>query len=191
MESLALKILSSIGTSYAARPIYTRGGHGYLKRRIDSFNKAAKGTPFFLGTDLDQYQCAAVLIADWLKVPKHPNLLIRVAVREAEAWVLADRENFSKFLGIRMAEVPEDVESLSDPKAQLIALARKSKRKNVRDDICPRDGSIAKIGPNYNGQLGRFVSQTWNPNTAKQNSNSLKRTMDRLTKFRPTWAQPS
>lgn len=188
-ESLTLKILHS--TSYALRTIYNRGGYGYLKRNINGFNNAAKGIPFLVGTDLDQYECPPVLIADWLYAPKHPNLLIRVAVREAEAWVLADRDGFAKFLGIRAVLIPPDVEALPNPKETLIGLARRSKRKNLRDDLCPRAGTTSRIGPNYNGQLAHFVSETWNPHAAKLNSNSLKRTMDRLTAFRPTWAHPA
>jgi len=185
-ESLTLKILRS--ASYAPKTIYNRGGYGYLKRNINGFNNAAKGIPFLVGTDLDQYECPPVLIEDWLRSPKHPNLLIRVAVREAEAWVLADRDSFAQFLGIRAVLIPSDVEALPNPKETLITLARKSKRRNLRDDLCPRAGSTSRIGPNYNGQLARFVGEMWNPDAAKLNSDSLKRTIDRLATFRPTWS---
>src|SRR5271166_4667562 len=90
-ELLALKILRSIPTDYATQTVYNRGGYGYLKRTINGFNNAAKGTPFLVATDLDNYECPPALIADWLRHPKHHNLLICIAVREAEAWVLADR----------------------------------------------------------------------------------------------------
>ena len=96
-ELLALKILRTIPNEYAARTIYNRGGNGYLKKNINGFNKAARGVPYLVGTDLDRYDCPPALIADWLTHPKHHNLLIRVAVREAEAWVLADRESFATF----------------------------------------------------------------------------------------------
>jgi hypothetical protein len=188
-ESLTLKILRH--TSYVPKTIYNRGGCGYLKRNINGFNKAARGTPFLVGTDLDQYECPPVLIADWLRTPKHPNLLIRVAVREAEAWVLADTEGFAKFLGIRAALIPTDVEALPNPKGTLLALARSSNRKNLRTDLCPPTGTTNRIGPNYNGQLARFVGEIWNPDKAKLNSRSLKRTLDRLASFRPTWANPA
>src|SRR5271157_5538724 len=96
-ESLALKILQTIPTEYATQTVYNRGGYGYLKRTINGFNNAAKGTPFLVGTDLDHYECPAALIQNWLNNPKHHNLLIRVAVREAEAWVLADRQGIANF----------------------------------------------------------------------------------------------
>src|SRR6266851_2194826 len=100
-ELLSLKILRTVPTEYATKTIYNRGGNGDLKRTINGFNNASKGTPFLVGTDLDRYICPSALIDDWLTHPKHHNLLIRVAVREAEAWVLADRHAFAEFLGIK------------------------------------------------------------------------------------------
>ena len=190
-ELLALKILRSIPNEFATRTIYNRGGNGYLKRIIYGLNNAAKGVPFLVATDLDQYDCPPALIDDWLAHPKHHNLLIRVAVHEAEAWVLADREGFASFLGITAARIPEDVEALAKPKETLIQLARASRKRYIRDDICPLPSSTSRIGPNYNARLGGFVSQSWNPTAARVRSPSLDRTIDRLISFRPEWAIPS
>jgi hypothetical protein len=171
--------------------VYSRGGNGYLRRTIDGFNNAAKGTPFLLGTDLDTYECPSALIDDWLTSPKHHNLLIRVAVREAEAWVLADRNSFANFIGVGVANIPPDVEALVNPKEVLIQIARNSRKKQMRDDICPRPNSTSKIGPNYNACLGSFVSENWNPGAARLNSRSLDRTINRLIAFRPKWTIPA
>jgi hypothetical protein len=190
-ELLALKILRTIPNEYATKTIYNRGGNGYLKKTINGFNNAAKGMPFLVGTDLDHYDCAPALIADWLLHPKHHNLLIRVAVREAEAWVLADREGVASFLGIAAARIPEDVEALAKPKETLIKLAGKSRKRHIRDDICPLPSSTSKVGPNYNARLGAFVTQTWSPTAARLRSPSLDRTIDRLISFRPKWAVPA
>src|SRR5487761_73737 len=186
-ESLAFKILQTLPTAYATKTVYNRGGYGYLKRTIGGFNNAAKGTPFLVATDLDRYDCPLALIGDWLTQPKHHNLLIRVAVREAEAWVLADRDSFANFLGINIGRVPQDVEALPNPKAKLIELARESRKRRLRDDICPRLHGTSKIGPNYNACLGRFVSESWNPTAARLNSRSLDRTINCLVAFRPQW----
>jgi hypothetical protein len=187
-ESLALKVLETIPIQYAARTVYNRGGNGYLRQTINGFNNAAKGVPFLVGTDLDRYDCPPALIDDWLRRPKHHNLLICVAVREAEAWVLADRGSFAAFLGISVENVPKDVEALADPKATLIQLARRSRKRQLRDDICPRPRSTSRIGPNYNARLGTFVSESWNPTAARLNSQSLNGAMNRLVMFRPRWA---
>jgi len=188
IESLLLRILATIPVQYATRTIYNRGGYGYLKRTINGFNKAAKGIPFLVATDLDRYECPPALINEWLINPKHDNLLIRVAVREAEAWVLADREGFARFLGISVARIPVDVEAQPDPKETLIQLAGVSRKKFMRDDLCPRRNSTSKIGPNYNVRLGSFISKDWDLGAARLNSRSLDRTINRLVAFQPNWA---
>jgi hypothetical protein len=187
IESLLLRILATIPARYATRTIYNRGGFGYLKRTVNGFNNAAKGVPFLVVTDLDRYECPPVLINDWLTSPKHHNLLIRVAVREAEAWVLADREGLARFLGISVARVPVDVEAQPDPKETLIQLARMSRKKFMRDDLCPRRNSTSKVGPNYNPRLASFVDTDWDLGAARLNSQSLDRTINRLVSFQPNW----
>jgi hypothetical protein len=187
-EALILRVLP---VEYATKTIYRSGGYGYLKKSVSGFNNAAKGVPFLVGTDLDKYECPLALINDWLAQPKHHNLLIRVAVREAEAWTLADRDSFASFLGINVERVPADVESLPNPKETLIQLARESRKRQLREDICPRPKSTSKIGPNYNPRLCSFVAESWNPAVARLNSPSLHRTMNRLSDFRPRWVVPA
>jgi hypothetical protein len=187
-ECLTLKILQTIPIDYATQTIYNRGGNGYLRRTLNGFNNAAKGTPFWVGTDLDNYECPSALIADWLTYPKHHNLLIGVAVREAETWVLADRDSFAEYVGVDVSRVPSDVEALPDAKDELIKLVRKSRKKQLRDDICPSPKSTSKVGPNYSARLGSFVSESWNPAVARLRSRSLDRAMNRLVEFRPQWA---
>jgi hypothetical protein len=186
-ESLFAKILQTIPTEYAPRTIYNRGGFGYLRQNINGFNNAAKGIPFLVGTDLDRYECPASLIQEWLIRPRHNNLLIRVAVREAEAWVLADSTNLADFLGIRVGLVPDQVEAIADPKQELINLARRARSRELREDICPPPHSTRKIGPNYNPRLAAFVQSRWDPNAARERAESLARAIDRLVAFRPTW----
>jgi hypothetical protein len=189
-ELLARKIIQSIPDKFVTNTIYNRGGNGYLKRTINGFNNAARGVPFYVGTDQDRYQCPSALIDDWLEHPRHANLLIRVAVREAEAWVLADQMNFANFIGINSANVPADVEALPNPKDMLIQLTRTSRYKQISDDICPSLRSTSKVGPNYNARLGAFVSVSWDPAVARLHSRSLDRTINRLTTFHPQWAAP-
>jgi hypothetical protein len=186
-EYLLAKVLSVMPNRYSTRTIYNRGGNGYLRRNINGFNLAARGIPFLIGTDLDRYDCPAALIQDWLLQPKHHNLLLRVAVREAEAWVLADKENFARFLGIRPALIPDDVENIRDAKSELIRLASGARNKRIREDICPPPRSTRAVGPNYNARLAVFVQHSWDPNIARQHATSLARTIDRLVAFRPIW----
>jgi len=182
-EAVLRKILQA---RYNVGDCYKRGGFGYLKKNIRGFNNASKGMPHIVLTDLDMGACAPTLIEEWLQVPIHHNLLFRVAVREVESWVLADRDRFAEFLGIRKTLVPENVDAIDDPKKCLIDLARKSKR-NLREDIVPTKGSTAKQGPDYNGRLISFVEKFWNPYEAMHNSPSLDRTIRAVKNFQPEW----
>jgi hypothetical protein len=147
IEEIITKVLAHVPRKYAPRTIYNRGGNGYLRTNIRGFNNAAKGVPFLVVTDLDTIECPATLIENWLGDKRHPNLLLRVAVREAEAWLLADAEELAKFLRIRAATIPGNPDSLIDPKKQLIALAGGSPSSEIRKDICPRSGSTSRVGP--------------------------------------------
>jgi hypothetical protein len=166
-----------------------RGGFGYLKKNIRGFNNASKGMPFLVLTDLDTGECAPTLLKEWLSVPIHHNLLFRVAVREVESWVLADRDRFAKFLGIRKTLVPVNVDAIDDPKKCLINLAMKSHTRNLREDIVPTKGSTAKQGPDYNGRLISFVEEFWNPYEAMDHSPSLERTIRAVENFQPEWGR--
>lgn len=187
-EELTLRLLTETQQSFAIRTVYNRGGNSYLRNRIGGFNGAAQGVPFLVVTDLDNATCASDLVRTWLPHGRNPNLLLRVAVREAEAWVLADAAGIADFLGIKQSLVPHDVEALANPKQHLIELARRSRRKTLVKDMCPDPGDTRQIGPNYNLHLANFVRNSWNVQAAARCSNSLARTLNCLREFRPTWA---
>ncbi len=181
------KIMSASGQKYTVAVRYNSGGYGWIKRRIGGFNHAAKGMPYFVLTDLDRSECAPVLIRGWLGVPRHPNLLFRVAVREVESWLLGCRESFAAFLGVLSDRIPANVDEIQNPKEFVVSLARRSRRKDLRMDLVPQEGSTARVGPNYNGRLLYFVERHWEPAVAGQNSPSLRRTIEALETFRPVF----
>ncbi len=187
-EAVLRKILSESGRPFAIGTCYIGRGFGYLRKMIRGFNNAAKGTPFLVLTDLDSIECPPELIGTWLLEPINPNLLFRVAVREVEAWLLADQAGFAKFLGIRRALIPQDVDEIDDPKTSLINLAKRSTRRDLRTDIVPPAGSTRLIGPNYNGRLVSYVQDRWDISAAKKSSPSLIRTVNAITGFAPIWA---
>lgn len=77
-----------------------------MKKNIHGFNNAAKGMPFLVLADLDDDECAPAKIQAWLSVPRHHNLIFRIAIHEVESWILADRVGFSKFIGMRRDLIP-------------------------------------------------------------------------------------
>ncbi|HNW98528.1 MAG TPA: DUF4276 family protein [Bacteroidales bacterium] len=161
---------------------YYEEGFGYIKKNIDGFNEASKGCAFFVLTDLDKTDCAPTLIKNWLNKKVHNNLIFRVAVREVEAWLLADIEGFSEYTGISIANFYDNPEKIDDPKIELFRLIKKCRKREIREDILPKD-EYAKIGPNYNERLGEFVFKYWNVERAAKRSISLKKALSHLSRF--------
>ena len=176
-------ILVELG-GFAVGDVFSRGGYGYLRKSIQAWNRAAAHGPWIVLTDLDKAQCPSALIEDWLGSPPHPNLHFRVAVREVESWVMADRPGFANFLTVNERLLPERPDETPDPKATLIEVARKSHSRDMRMRIVPKNGSTAKQGPEYNACLGEFAGGAWRPAYAAKHSPSLRRALDRLRAFK-------
>jgi hypothetical protein len=188
-EAVAKRLLADSGRNFSIGVVFNRGGNGYLRKTVQGWNNAAKSVPFFLLTDLDADACASALMASWLPDSVHPNLIFRVAVREVESWLLADRISFSSFLGVSGSRLPERPDELSDPKSTLVELVSKSRHNLVKARIVPRPNSTAKQGRDYNGCLCEFVMKKWTPDQAALNSPSLDRCRRRLAEFLPTWSE--
>ncbi|MCX6901909.1 MAG: hypothetical protein NTW03_00195, partial [Verrucomicrobia bacterium] len=129
-EQMLRVLLRECGRAYEIGAVYRKGGYGYLRSKLSGFNNAAKGMPYLVLTDLDQRPCPTDLIEDWFGCElsqygkrRNHNLLFFIAVREVEAWVLADREAFARFLGIKADQIPSP-DLIADPKRLLIDLAR-------------------------------------------------------------------
>jgi hypothetical protein len=185
-EAVLKTILRQSGRPFAVGHCLGKQGSGYLKKKLESFNKAAKGLPFIILTDLDRTECPPSLIDSWISFKKNDNLLFRIAVREVESWVMAHRSAFSSFLGIAGTKIPLNTDTLiEDPKAFLISLASGSKNRTLRESVVPRPGSTAKMGPDYNGVLIDFVQTEWKAEEAAKHSPSLSRAFTAIKNFQP------
>jgi hypothetical protein len=113
-------------------------------------------------------------------------MCFRVAVREIEAWLLADRERLAAFLGVKSARLPANPEEEPDPKRIIVELAQQSRRREIREDMAPRPGSGRQIGPAYSSRLIEFVSGSggWRPEVAARSSDSLRRCLSCLRKLK-------
>lgn len=157
-------------------PALTRGASKIQKLFPKIVDASSKGLHYLVLADLDRSECAPTLIRAWnqgaLDLP--PGLVFRVAVRETESWLLADRGALAGFLGISQANFPEAPDRLIDPKRSMLdIIRRKGKKKWHRDMLPQRQG--AAIGPLYNEKLCEFVRSLWNPARAKERSPSLER----------------
>jgi hypothetical protein len=107
-------------------------------------------------------------------------LCLRIAVKEVEAWLLADREKLSSFLRVSAARLPVQPDTVSHPKELIVELARSSRNREVRADIVPRLGSGRIVGVGYTGRLSEFVGLHWRPEVAAAECDSLRRCVDRV-----------
>lgn len=157
------------------------GGIGVVKSKITAFQNASKHLPQVVLVDLDRKNCAPELIAEWkIRLEYFPWLLFRVAIRESESWVLADREGVADFLQVSLKKVPEYPEALDNPKQELVNLARKSRSRRLREEMVPAPGSSAQVGPLYNSHVSNFVSDNWNLQAACLASPSLEKAFRRI-----------
>ncbi|OGB28310.1 MAG: hypothetical protein A3F78_21000 [Burkholderiales bacterium RIFCSPLOWO2_12_FULL_61_40] len=178
-KAIGLRLLAELPTPVTPNHILHKGGSGYLKSRMDSWREMSQRQIVFLLTDLDRISCPVALRADWLgKAPQPANLLLRIAVREVESWVLADHIAMRKLIGNKGA-LPPQPDDLPDPKQHLLKLAKLAPRP-VRQDLVKEAGAIACQGIGYNTLLSHWVQSDWSPARAAERSPSLARTRQRL-----------
>jgi len=158
-------------------------GFGNIKRSVAKYRAASRVLPHVVLTDLDNARCAADLRERWGVLELPETMLFRVAVREVEAWLLADRQGFASFAAIPVVKLPLAPDEIKDPKQALLNLVRRSRSRRLAEEIVPGTGSKAPVGPLYNERLIGFVREHWVLQRAVSHSPSLQRTLARLAQF--------
>ena len=165
------------------RSIITHGNSRLLAGIAKYVGASKAGIPHIILTDLDRGACAPELLEKWSVPMLEGRMLFRVAVREVESWVMADREGISQLLGVTIAKVPQRPDECNGPKEELLNLVRRCRRGKLKKDLLPAIGSSAGVGPLYNDILGRFTRTAWNIDRAAKRSPSLQKTILRLGVF--------
>ncbi len=159
-------------------PVYGKNGKPQLLERLHGYNNAARFSPWLVLVDLDHdADCPPPFRAAAL--PRPADLMcFRVAVREVEAWLLADHERMAEFLDVNPNWIPRDPERSADSKRVVVELARRSRSRDISHDLVPREGSGRSEGPAYASRLIEFISdhrQGWRPSVAAKSADSLAR----------------
>jgi len=179
-------LAKSAGLPLIGAPI-DMGGKTQLDLRLDGFNQAARGSPWFVLRDLDQdAQCAPKYLR---KIGFRPStwMAFRIAVREVEAWLMADAQGLATFLHVPERRVPADPDAEADPTRTLVNLARGSTRQSIRKAIVPKPGGSAQVGPLYEATIIEFAASHWSLDRACERSPSLERTRRALERLARRW----
>jgi hypothetical protein len=183
-EAVVQRLIEHVGAEKGR----VHGGYGkdHLRKSLAGYNEAARFTPWLVLMDLNSdAECAPVLRATLLAA-EAPLMRLRIAVREVESWLLADQERFATFLGVSPRMLPLRPEEEADPKRAVVGIARRSRRRDIRDDIIPRAGSGRIEGPGYPSRMMEFVldkQRGWRPEVAALRADSLRRCLAALRTF--------
>lgn len=178
-EKMVLNSLPEWGLSKSS---INTGGITKLVAAIPRYvQHAAHVQPVLCVADTDG-KCPVDLVSTWLPAHATPKFLLRLAVSEAESWALADRVGFAQFFSIGLGNLPQQPDTLLDPKREVLRLARISRVRLVRQEM------VSALDPNkrgvgYNTHLCRFIREKWVASRASERSTSLGRALARLADF--------
>lgn len=182
-ESVAQRLVAETRSRLTVSNMIRRNGAGYLRSKFRSFCEIARHTPVLLVTDLDTTTCPSALIETWSSRDGIPGqLLFRIAVRQIESWILADREGIAKFLSVKVANIPKTPDALTNAKQSMLQVAQKAPR-SIREELLADRDAIAAQGLGYNDLLSKFVRTSWNPRNAASRSGSLDRARMRFAEL--------
>lgn len=177
-QGVAKAIVRTCGLSVSG--FYGNHGKSALLKKLPGYNSAAAFSPWLVLVDLDNDgSCPGQKRSEWLPQPSR-LMCFRIAVREAEAWLLADSEEIARFLGVSQARIPPNPESFDDAKQTLISIARHSRKRDIREGLVPRDGSGRSVGPTYASDISEFARSQWRPLVAAESAPSLKKCISRV-----------
>ena len=166
------------GWSLARESVNTRGITKLVPRLPDFIQQARHVQPVICIADTDR-SCPVNLIANWMAQGGDERFVLRLAVKEAESWLLSDPESFSSFLNVPVVKLPKRPDEEPDPKQVVLNLASNSKSRQIRTEVVStRDKS--RPGPGYNLHLCHFVKAKWRVSEARTRSPSLNRAVNRV-----------
>lgn len=168
-----------------------RGGE--IKNKISNFNNLAMKDPVILLMDLDADSCAPELKRKLFgQLNQAENLIFNIAIDEAEAWLMADREGFAKYISVDVDKLPyAELQKQGGPKACMEMrinckssyflthiLILESSDPTLKRQLLA-EGKASK-GREYNTAILPFIDNYWDIESAMKNSESLCRMVRRI-----------
>lgn len=189
-KTIIKKILEYCGGVDIITELPVRGGR--IKEFIRNYNNLSFTSPVILLTDLDNNSCAPEFIRKLGIETRNVDFVVNIAVDEAEAWLMADRDNFAKYFQIDISTIPQssrirmngprEVTELDFPYKSSLYLTRQimptSRNQILKEQMIPVDGAVK--GKEYNSAIKPFITDSWNIDIARTNSDSLNRMIVRI-----------
>ncbi len=183
------KLVGSVGLRIGLE--IDAAGKGNIGAEWAGYNAAAKGSPWFVLRDLDSdADCAPALLSalEYGKDDCSRWMRTRIAVREVESWLLADRDAVAEFFAVRASQVPDNPDSDPDPTRTLVNICRHSRKSVIKRGMVPRSGTGAAVGPLYESLVIQFGRENWDVTKALSRSDSLRRAQTALSSLARDWA---
>lgn len=191
-KEIIKKIIADCGADKfnIVQSLPARGGQ--IKKQINNYNKLAASNPVILLMDLDANDCPPQLIQDLHICDKSDQFILNIAIDEAEAWLMADRNNFASYFQVDIDSIPnshytklngsKEVIEMDFPiKASLYLNTRiipTSRSAKIKAQMLPEKNACK--GKEYNKVIVPFIKENWNVTNAMCNSDSLKRMVQKI-----------
>jgi len=170
-----------------------KGGVTRLVPDLPRYAAAARhGAPVLCIADSDR-ECPVELLQRWLR-PKerHERMLLRLAVTEAESWVLADHAGMLERFRTPVSRLPAEPDTLEDPKRTLLHLVHRHAPAVLRREMVELDrAGQPRRASGYAAHLSAFAAQVWQPARAAARSPLLGRALERLGDWRRLVTAPA
>ncbi len=173
---LARRLIEAVGgnagTDYTARS--KPHGKDALDRALGGLIAGARyGRRVLVLRDLDADAACPGELVSRLAANAPPGFCLRIAVRAAEGWLLADRTVIAKRLRVPVLRIPTSPELLVDPKKALREIGLQSGDSEVK----------ARFGGSWQqaqGWVADFIMNDWEPPRAAPKAPSLARALKRI-----------
>jgi len=178
-ESLVASVLPGW---HLAGPSINTAGVTRLASRIPRYQELARHLhPVLCIGDTDG-RCPVLLRSRWLAKPVPDEFLLRLAVPEAESWLLADHQGFARTFKVSPNRIPSALDQVNDPKQLLLSLVSRSTVRRYREEVLSGNDPTRR-GSGYNLHLSQFVHSGWDGIRAMDRSVSLRRAVRCLEGF--------
>lgn len=182
---VARKMASSVGLRSTLE--IDCGGKGQLDSALGGYNDSAKGSPWFVLRDLNSdAECPAEYLRR-IRFTPSTWMCFRLAVRELESWLLADRTGFAEFFQVPLHRLPNDPDAESDPTETIVNLCRRSGSSRIRSSMLPRPGAHVAVGPLYEATIIEFGEKRWSVTRAARSSDSVRRARRAIRALATSW----